>query len=295
MWGLRGPSGLGVPAPLLVRGRELRFGVRTFVMGIINVTPDSFSGDGLLRDPGRVIELAVAQASRMLAEGADIIDVGGESTRPGHRPVERPEETERVVGVVTAIRATSPDALISIDTSKAGVAEAALVAGADIINDVAAVTSQAALAEVAAAHGAPYIIMHGRARPEYRDVVREVVDDLGLALERATAAGCPRHQLIVDPGIGFGKTAKQNLLLLARLGALRELGRPILLGASRKSTIGKVLDVPAGERLEGTLATTALGIAAGVDILRVHDIAANVRVARMSDAIVRGGWQDKDA
>ena len=283
------------PAPLLIRGRELRFGVRTFVMGIVNVTPDSFSGDGLLRHPGRAIEMAVALASRMLDEGADIIDIGGESTRPGHRAIDQSEEAERVVGVVSAVRAGFPEALISIDTSKAGVAEAALVAGADIINDVTAVTAEAALASVAAAHGAPYIIMHSRARPEYRDVVREVIGDLRLALGRATAAGCLHRQLIVDPGIGFGKTAAQNLALLARLADLRELGHPILLGTSRKSTIGKVLELPVEERLEGTLATTALGIAAGVDIVRVHDVAANVRVARMSDAIVRGGWQDRDA
>lgn len=286
---------MAVPAPLRIRGRDLSFGTRTFIMGIINVTPDSFSGDGLWHDTGRAIEQAVAQASRMLDEGADILDIGGESTRPGHRSVEQSEEAERVVSVVTAIRAGFPETVISIDTSKAGVAEAALAAGADIINDVAAVTAEAALAGVAAAHGAPYIVMHSRATPAYRDLVREVVEDLGLALDRATKAGCQRQQLVVDPGIGFGKTAEQNLALLARLGDLRALGRPILLGASRKSTIGKVLGLPVEERLEGTLATTALGIAAGVDIVRVHDVAANVRVARMSDAIVRGGWQDRDA
>lgn len=283
------------PAPLSMRGRELRFGARTFVMGIVNVTPDSFSGDGLLRHPDRTIELAGAQAARQLDEGADIIDIGGESTRPGHRPIHPSQEIERVVGVVAAIRAASPDALISIDTSKPRVAEAALAAGADIINDVAAVTAEAALASVAAAHGAPYILMHSRVTPEYQDVVREVVEDLALAVERAMAAGCQRQRLIVDPGIGFGKTAEQSLLLLAGLAALRELGQPILLGTSRKSTIGKVLGLPVEERLEGTLATTALGIAAGVDIVRVHDVAANVRVARMSDAIVRGGWHERDA
>jgi dihydropteroate synthase len=277
-------------------GRELRFGVRTFVMGIINVTPDSFSGDGLIDPAGAAadaIDRAVAQAERMVREGADIIDVGGQSTRPGHLPVSDADELQRVVGVVAAIRDRIADVPISIDTSKAQVAEAALAAGAGIVNDVAAVTSNAALAGLAAARGAVYVVMHDRARPEYDDVVGEVVADLGDALGQAQRSGCPIDRIIVDPGIGFGKTPEQNLELLRRLAALRELGRPILLGASRKSTIGKVLDRPVEDRLEGTLATTALGIASGVDIVRVHDVAANVRVARMSDAIVRGGWQDR--
>ena len=308
----------------VVRGLELRFGSRTYVMGILNITPDSFSGDGLLAEPhrpggdpgadgdraadgdrppaddreaahGRTIALAVAQAVRMVAEGADILDVGGESTRPGHRPVSESEEARRVVGVIRAIRARLPDVPISIDTSKPAVAEAALTDGADILNDVAAVTSAAALAPVAAAHRAPYILMHGRHRPRYRDVVGEVVDDLRRAVELAVAAGCARDELIVDPGIGFGKTAEQNLELLSGLGALRALGRPIIVGASRKSTIGRVLGLPVEERLEGTLATTALAVAAGVDIVRVHDVSPNVRVARMSDAIIRGGWHEPDS
>jgi dihydropteroate synthase len=231
----------------------------------------------------------------MVDEGADIIDVGGESTRPGHAPVSELEELARVEVVVRAIRARLPDVPLSIDTRKASVAEAALAAGADIVNDVAAVTHGAGLAVVAAAAGAPYILMHGRARSIYADVVTEVVADLSAALDRAEAAGCPRDRLIVDPGIGFGKTAEQNLVLLRGLAALHALGRPILLGTSRKSTIGKVLDLPVEERLEGTLATTALGIAALVDIVRVHDVAANVRVARMSDAIIRGDRHEATA
>ena len=230
----------------------------------------------------------------MVAEGAGIIDVGGESTRPGHRPIGVDEELARVVGAIQAIRAVLPEIPISVDTTKVPVAEAGLRAGADMINDVAAVTAGAALAEVAAAHHAPYIVMHSRRHPEYDDVVAEVIADLELALERCEAAGCSPGSLIVDPGIGFGKTAEQNLLLLGRLRELTALGRPILLGTSRKSTIGRVLGLPPQERLEGTLATTALGIKAGVDIVRVHDVAANVRAARMSDAIVRGGWQDAD-
>ena len=194
--------------------------------------------------------------------------------------------------MVGAIRASLPRVPISIDTSKAAVAAVALDAGADIINDVAGVTAGAALASIAAAHGTPYILMHGRARPVYVDVVSEVISDLRVAIALAESAGCEPQNIFVDPGIGFGKTVAQNLVLLRDLAALRALGRPILLGTSRKSTIGKVLELPPGERLEGTLATTALGIAAGVDIVRVHDVEANVRVARMSDAIIRGTWHD---
>ncbi len=280
------------PAPLIIRGQPLRLGERTYVMGIVNVTPDSFSGDGLLTASDSPIDAAVMQAVRMVTEGADIIDVGGESTRPGHDPVSRDLELERVRGVVLGIRARLPATPISIDTSKADVAEAALVAGADIVNDVAAVTADAALAPVAAAHRVPYILMHSRERSEYTDLVSEVMDDLRRSVALAVAAGCDPGSLIVDPGIGFGKNAEQNLELLRELAALTALERPILLGASRKSTIGKVLGLPAGERLEGTLATTVLGIAAGIDIVRVHDVAANVRAARMGDAIIRGGWHD---
>jgi dihydropteroate synthase len=281
-------------APIRVRGLELRFGERTYVMGIINVTPDSFSGDGLLRS-GAPLERTLEQAVRMVDEGADILDVGGESTRPGHDRVSTADELERVVGAVRAIRERLPDTPLSIDSSKPEVAVAALEAGADVVNDVTAVTHAAGLAGVAASRAAPYILMHGRRAPDYGDVVSEVIADLRHALAAAEAAGCAPGSLIVDPGIGFGKTAEHNLALLADLAALRALGRPVLLGTSRKSTIGKVLDLPVGERLEGTLATTALGVAAGADIVRVHDVRANVRAARMSDAIIRGGWHEADA
>ena len=279
------------PAPLRLRDLELHFGTRTYIMGIVNVTPDSFSGDGLLGAVS-MLDAAVARAARMVSEGADIIDIGGESTRPGHAAVSAAEEQRRVVDAVSAIRAGLPGVPISIDTSKPEVAAAALDAGADMVNDVGGVTAAAALAPVAAAHAAPYVVMHSRAQPTYRDVVAEVITDLERALAQAEAAGCAAGMLLVDPGIGFGKSSQQNLTLLAGLAGLRILGRPILLGTSRKSTIGKVLDLPAQERLEGTLATTALGIAAGVDIVRVHDVAANVRAARMSDAIIRGNWQE---
>lgn len=263
------------------------WGTRTFVMGIVNVTPDSFSGDGLVGD-GDPVPAAVAQARRMVAEGADLLDVGGESTRPGHAPVAAEEEVARVVPVIAALRAALPDTPISVDTTKAAVAEAAIDAGAHLVNDIWGVGPSDALARVAADRGVAMVVMHNRIEAAYGDVVAEVIEDLRAALERAVAAGVPRDALLVDPGIGFGKTAEQNLAVLGDLGALRSLGHPILLGTSRKSTLGRVLDLPPDERLEATLATTALGIAAGVDIVRVHDVEPNVRTARMSDAIIRG-------
>jgi dihydropteroate synthase len=284
------------PAPpsLRVRGTELRFGERTYVMGIVNVTPDSFSGDGVLAADVDLIAGAIDQAAAMVSAGADLIDIGGESTRPGSAPVSVADELARVVDVIAAVRARLPQVPISIDTIKPAVALAALDAGADIVNDVSAVSGGAPLAALAADRSAPYVLMHSRSQAEYTDVVAEVVSDLDEAIADAVASGCDPASLIIDPGIGFGKTAEQNLALLGGLEALRSLGRPILLGTSRKSTIGLVLEAPVGERLEGTLATTALGIAAGVDIVRVHDVAPNVRAARMSDAIVRGGWHDAD-
>ena len=270
------------------------WGSRTFVMGILNLTPDSFSGDGLLvaSDP---VEAAVEQARRMVAEGADLLDVGGESTRPGHATVDVEAEAARVVPVIAALRAALPSTPISIDTTKAAVAEAALDAGADLVNDVTGTDPDSPISAVAAARGVPIVLMHTRAEARYADVVAEVVADLQAAVDRAIAAGIAPGNVIVDPGIGFGKTAEHNVALLHDLARLGRIGRPILLGTSRKSTIGKILDLPVEERLEGTLATTALGIAAGADIVRVHDVQANIRVARVSDAIVRGTWQDTDA
>ncbi len=277
--------------PTTIGPTTFAWGARTYVMGILNVTPNSFSGDGLLAG-GDPVGAAVAQAQRMVDEGADLLDIGGESTRPGHAEVSETDERARVLPVVAAVRAALPGTPLTIDTTKAAVAAAALDAGADAVNDIWGVGPDDALARLAAARGVPLIVMHNRAQPVYRDVTSEVVDELRAAIERAIAAGVPRALLIVDPGIGFGKTAGQNLELLGHLDALAALGRPILLGTSRKSTLGKVLDLPADQRLEATLATTALGIANGVDIVRVHDVAANVRAARMSDAIVRGTWQE---
>ena len=266
------------------------WGARTYVMGIVNVTPDSFSGDGLLRGTLEPVAAAVAQARRMVEEGADLLDVGGESTRPGHASVDEAQEIARVVPVVRGIREALPGVPISVDTTKPAVAEAALDAGADCINDIWGVGPSDALPRIAARRQVTYVLMHNRAEARYEDVVGEVVADLAAAIERAVAAGVPREAIVVDPGIGFGKTMAHNLALLRDLTALKVLRRPILLGTSRKSTIGHVLGgLTAGERLEGTLATTALGIAAGADIVRVHDVLENVRVARMCDAILRTG------
>ena len=231
----------------------------------------------------------------MVADGADILDIGGESTRPGHEPVALDEERRRVVPVIAALRAALPDTPLSVDTTKPEVAEAALAAGADLINDVWGVGADDTLARLAADHGVPLVVMHNRAEPRYTTLLPEVIADLQRALERAVALGVRWDDLIVDPGFGFGKTPEHNLALLRDLDALRMLGRPILLGTSRKSTLGKVLgDLPATERLEATLATTALGIASGADLVRVHDVRANVRAARMSDAVVRGTWRPTD-
>ena len=283
-------SGATTLAPTRIGPTTFRWGERTYVMGILNVTPDSFSGDGLLaaRDP---IAAAVAQARVMVDHGADLLDVGGESTRPGHDPVDATEEAARVVPVIAAVRAALPGMPISIDTTKPAVAEAALHAGANLLNDVWGTDPADTMADVAAAHGVPLVVMHHRHEPVSTDLVPEVLADLRAALDRARAAGVPASDILIDPGIGFGKTAEQNVALLHDLARLRELGQPILLGTSRKSTIGRILDLPAEERLEGTLATTALGIAAGIDVIRVHDVRANVRAARVSDAIVRGTWR----
>jgi dihydropteroate synthase len=279
--------------PMQIGPRLFEWGTRTYIMGIVNVTPDSFSGDGLLAKvaglPSAATEAALIQARRMVEEGADILDVGGESTRPGHEAVAEDEEAARVVPVIAAIHASLPDTPISVDTAKPVVAEAALDAGASMINDVWGVSIDGAMARMAGARGVPMVVMHNRAEAAYSDFEAELVDDLRAALDRAVAAGVPLRNLIVDPGFGFGKTPEQNLISIRELPRLRALGVPVLLGTSRKSTIGRVLGgLPVEERLEGTLATTALGIAAGADIVRVHDVRANLRTALVADAICRG-------
>lgn len=268
-----------------------RWGERTFVMGILNVTPDSFSGDGLLAGAGtRPGDDALERARRMVSEGADLLDIGGESTRPGHGPLSAADEIARVIPVIAAVRSALPGIPISVDTAKLEVAEAALAAGADLLNDVWGTAPADTMATVAAAHGVPLVLMHNRPEARYTALIPEVIADLQAAIQRALDAGVPASDILIDPGIGFGKTADHNVTVLRELEAFRLLGHPILLGTSRKSTLGRILDLPVEERLEATLATTALGIAAGVDLVRVHDVQANVRAARVSDAIVRGTW-----
>jgi dihydropteroate synthase len=296
------PAGLGETS---IGPATFAWGSRTFVMGIVNVTPDSFSGDGLL-DPGAteatasvaaavpgarasasLAAKAVALARTMAEEGADLLDVGGESTRPGHTTVDTAEEIQRVVPIVAAIRAALPSMPISIDTTKPAVAAAAIDAGADLINDIWGVGEDDALVRFAAERRVPIVLMHNRAEPRYRDLMAEVADDLERAIERALRVGVAWSDIVVDPGFGFGKTPEHNLVLVRELDSLRRLGRPVLLGASRKSTLGMVLHLPADERLEATIATTVLGIAGGADIVRVHDVKPNVRAARMTDAVLR--------
>jgi dihydropteroate synthase len=223
-------------------------------------------------------------------EGADLLDVGGASSRPGHARVEVAEEVARVVPVIRALREALPEMPLSVDTTEPGVAAAALDAGAHLLNDVWGVADDDAVARVAAERGVPLVVMHNRAEARYTALMAEIVADLQRALERAVRAGVPWERLIVDPGFGFGKAPSHNLALLRELSLLRALGRPVLLGTSRKSTLGKVLDLPAEERVEATVATTVLGIAAGIDLVRVHDVKANARAAGMADAVVRG-WQ----
>jgi dihydropteroate synthase len=278
-------------------------------MGILNVTPDSFSGDGLLPSlsasvgRGEGIELAVEQARDFLANGADVLDIGGESTRPGSQPVGAAEEIQRVIPVIEAIAHEFPDALISIDTYKTSVAEAAFQAGAHILNDVWALRADPELASVAASFRVPVILMHNRSNPAsvevrarlgnaytgstYENLMEEVKRELLASVELALRAGIEESHVVLDPGIGFGKTREHNLELIDRLDEIRSLGFPVLLGPSRKSFIGFTLDLPADQRVEGTAATVAVGITRGADIIRVHDVKEIARVARMTDAIVR--------
>lgn len=262
-------------------------------MGILNVTPDSFNGDGVAGD----VDAALARARRMVAEGADLLDVGGESTRPTARPVPEAEELARVVPVVEAV-ARELDVPISVDTRKPAVARAALRAGAHLVNDVTGLRRDPGMPEALAEFGAAVILMHSPGEPwevswpvRYDDAVRAVLDDLARSVEVALAAGVGPDRIVVDPGFGFGKSPRDNLALLRRLNELRSLGYPVLLGTSRKSTIGRILGgIPVEDRLEGSLATLPLAIAQGVDLVRVHDVAPSVRVVKVADAVVRG-WE----
>lgn len=278
------------------------WGSRTYMMGILNATPDSFSGDGIIAK-GDAVEFAMKQAQDFLSNGADILDVGGESTRPGSEPVNAEEEMKRVIPVVSELRKNFPAAIISIDTYKAGVAEEAIRAGANIVNDVWAFRADPQIASVAAKYKTPVILMHNRSNPasvevrerlggsyigaEYDNLIEDVKRELLASVEIAVKAGVEEKLILLDPGIGFGKKREHNLELINRLDEIRSLGYPILLGTSRKSFIGFTLDLPADQRVEGTAATVAVGITRGADIIRAHDVKEMARVAKMTDAIVR--------
>jgi dihydropteroate synthase len=277
------------PAPFEIGGTAFEWGRRTFVMGILNATPDSFSGDGVL-DAGR----AADQAARMVEEGADLLDLGAESTRPDFPSIDAAEEWRRLGPVLRAVRA-AVRVPVTVDTSKAAVAERAFEAGADALNDVRGLLGDPALAPLLARLGKPAVLMHNqRGRTFGGDVIADVRAGLEACLQTADRAGVDRARLILDPGFGFGWTAVQNLDMLRRLQELRVLGRPLLLGTSRKSTLGLVLDRPVEERTWGTAATMALAVHAGVDIVRVHDVREMADVVRMADAIVRG-WAPSEA
>ena len=295
---------------LPIGNQIFRWGTRTYVMGILNVTPDSFSGDGLMSpspigggDRSEGESSALAQAKHFLDSGADILDIGGESTRPGSQSVNADEELERVIPVISAIHKEFPEAIISIDTYKARVAEEAFKTGAHILNDVWALRADSELASVAAAFAAPVILMHNRSNPAsvevrnqlgnayigstYGNLMEDVKRELLVSVELAVKAGVKESHIILDPGVGFGKTREHNLELINRLDEIRALGYPVLLGPSRKSFIGFTLDLPSDQRVEGTAATVAVGITRGADIIRVHDVKEMARVAKMTDAIVR--------
>jgi len=274
----------------VANGDTLAWGVRTYVMGIINVTPDSFSGDALSGD----ISAVVNQAVRFQDEGADILDIGAESTRPGHEKVSLEEELTRLMPALEAV-AKRVELPISVDTYKAEVARHAVDAGAVIINDIWGLKAEPELAQVAAETGAGLVLMHNQKGTIYQDLLLDLGSSLQTSVKTARDAGVPKENIIIDPGIGFGKTPDQNLEVLAGLNALKVAGCPILVGTSRKSTLGLLLDLPTDQRVEATAATVALAIAGGADLVRVHDVKEMVRVCRVTDAVVRGwrpeGWK----
>lgn len=262
---------------------------RTYIMGILNVTPDSFSDGGRFNSFDR----ALAHVEQMAAEGADIIDVGGESTRPGHQQISAEEEVERTAPVIEKIKARF-DIPVSIDTYKTEVARAALEAGADMINDVWGLKYDRELAELIGSSGAACCLMHNRKESLYRNLMEELKSDLQETLAIARAGGISDEKIILDPGVGFGKTYEHNLEVICKLKELKSLGFPILLGASRKSVIGLTLDLPVTERMEGTLVTTVQAVMSGCAFVRVHDIRENKRAIQMAEA-VRDGWKQVQA
>ncbi len=266
-------------AKMEIGGRRFDL-AHTHIMGILNLTPDSFSDGGSYR----TLEDALRQTESMLETGAEIIDVGGESTRPGYVPVDAEEEARRVLPVIEAIRRRF-EAPISIDTQKASVADAALERGANMVNDIWGLRGDAQMARVIARSGAACCLMHNRREPVYGNLLGDCMAELAESVALAEKAGIAREKILLDPGIGFGKTPEQNLYILKHLAEFRSLGYPMLLGASRKSVIGRALDLPPGERVEGTLVTTVFAVLAGWSFVRVHDVKENARAVRMAEAI----------
>jgi dihydropteroate synthase len=271
-----------------IRGRRFLFGARTWLMGVVNVTPDSFSDGGRYFDRDK----AVARGLELVADGADILDIGGESTRPGSLPVAEAEELRRVVPVIAALRKQTT-CLLSVDTTKAAVARASLEAGADIVNDTSAFSFDPAMSGEVARSGAGVVLMHMQGTPltmqkspRYDDLLGEIGAFLAERIRVAEAAGIPRERVIVDPGIGFGKTVEDNLVLLRRQDVFHGLGRPLLLGFSRKAFLGRLLGLPPDERLEGTIAAAVLSVERGASILRVHDVGPVARAVRSTEAIL---------
>lgn len=266
-----------------IGNKDFKIGERTYIMGILNFTPDSFSDGGKFDD----IDAALAHVKEMIEAGADIIDIGGESTRPNHTPVGEEEEIKRVIPIIKAVREKF-DIPISIDTYKAKVAEKAIEAGADLINDVWGFKKDKDMAGVAAKYNVPCCLMHNRENEDYKDLMEDILEDLSESIKIAKDAGVKDENIILDPGIGFAKSHEQNLETMNKLERLKELGYPVLLGTSRKRMIGFTLDLPVEERVEGTVATTVIGIMKDAcDIVRVHDVLENARAAKMADAIVR--------
>ncbi|WP_123053863.1 dihydropteroate synthase [Clostridium sp. JN-1] len=265
-----------------IGNKTFNLGERTFIMGILNVTPDSFSDGGKFNN----LDKALSHAEEMISQGADIIDVGGESTRPNHTPISAQEELSRVIPIIEALKARI-EVPISIDTYKGAVAESAVKAGASLINDIWGLKKDKTMASAAAKYQVPCCIMHNRDNKNYDNLMKDIAVDLKESINLALDAGVKRENIIIDPGIGFAKSYEQNLTVMNELEKLKKLGFPMLLGTSRKSFIGKTLNLTTEERLEGTMATTVIGIIKGCDFIRVHDVLQNKRAAIMADAIVR--------
>jgi dihydropteroate synthase len=278
-----------IPGPIKIKGKSFDFSKRTYIMGILNVTPDSFSDGGRYFDRDN----AISFGEKMIKDGADIIDIGGESTRPGATSVRANDEIKRVIPVIKQL-AKNRNAIISIDTTKSKVAEAAINAGASMINDVSALRFDGKMAFLAAKYNVPVVLMHmlGNPRtmqgnPRYKDLISDIISCLQNSIRLAIKGGVSESKIIIDPGFGFGKTVEHNLEILRRLKEFKVIGRPIMIGTSRKSTIGKILDLPADSRMEGTAATVTAAIAGGVNIIRAHDVEQMAKVVRMSDAIYK--------